>query len=286
MAQQGYSKLNNGYGEEPGVNWGKMAAIGVGGAAAYGVIRAGAMKGKKMAGPAFRSGKAIGGGIMGMNMRGGWKGYQQLGNAVPKGIKKADAVRRIGAAEGAARTMKAAKRARAGTVDNLRSKYLSDLKTYSAAPSRLRELEQQHKGAQNAVNSFAVNRRMGIPTQGNVIQLVKEEDAARQALTNFKMPAAPSMDKVLAARKGTMANDFNRIAGLKPATRAVARPSAPALTSLENNLAGAKGFFGAMDYAKAGGLKQFGVGAARVGGAMAAVGLGMKALNALNPFSD
>jgi hypothetical protein len=48
----------------------------------------------------------------------------------------------------------------------------------------------------------------------------------------------------------------------------------------------AKGFFGAMDYAKAGGMKQFGVGAARVGLAAAGIGLGMKALSALNPFSD
>ena len=63
-------------------------------------------------------------------------------------------------------------------------------------------------------------------------------------------------------------------------------PLGPQKGALGRAYHGAKGFFGAMDYAKAGGWKQFGVGAARVGLAAGAIGLGMKALSALNPFSD
>lgn len=311
---QGYSKLNNGYGEEPGVNWGRVAAYGVGGAAAYGVIRAGAMKGKKMAGPAFRNGKAIGGGILGMQMKGGWKGYAQLGagqEATQAALAaRNNQIRALGAQSrqhlAAAAALPApvpraniGKQAAANGLNDARYKFANrqkDLRHARATRNatlardttnmRLNDVDEARNPFSRGIARHNLNQQLG-----------------REALATEKMQAAaiaphmapsghfpehrygtvhPSPVGAVASPRPAQNQFMSKIKGL----RSQPLDTMSHMTRAEQHISAAKGFFGAMDYAGAGGWKQFGVGAARVGGALGAVGLGMKALSALNPFSD
>lgn len=183
----GYSQLNRGYDEQPGIDWAKIGLYGAGAAAGYGVIRAGMIKGKPYAKKGYKEAKAA----LGMDVEKGMEGFA----------------------------------------------------TMSANQSR----------------------------NANIAR-------AKAAITSPWSPFAGKPHK-----------DYKALADdLRKASTAI--PDYAEWSRADQVTEAAKGFFGAMDYSKAaggaGGWKQFGVGAARVGAGLGAVGLGMKALSFLNPFGD
>lgn len=84
------SDLNRGYNEQPAINWGKMGLYTAGAAAAYGVIRAGALSNTTQ-------------GILGKNMVDGWEGYKKLGAQVTESDRARIRGRLIGKAQDNAR---------------------------------------------------------------------------------------------------------------------------------------------------------------------------------------
>jgi len=279
---QGYSQMNRGYNEQPGINWGKVALYGAGAAAGYGLIRAGAMKLRPHLNTGMQSGKAIGGGILGLNMEGGWKGFQKLGalswdpslGERATGLAQAAKTNQIMALK-----KESQEAVRAGRAKDARQS-AKIASTYQQAESIARQ--------QKMVNSQI---EMGA-SKSNLTKLNAEKAALAERMTNTGalFSAQNKAQELIRAKAATEKAGFaGRLKTLKAApldTQAYMGQAIEEGGALARYGSAATGFFGAMDYATEGGMKRFGVGAARVGLAAAGIGLGMKALGALNPFSD
>jgi hypothetical protein len=341
MGQQGYSQMNRGYDEQPGINWGKVGLYGLGAAAGYGVLRAGAIKGKKMLGPHFQNGKAIGGGILGMQMRGGWRGYADLGASSIVGgeaeklarAARTNEIRALGKeSQAAVRAGKAApaptpaRQKRSGRVVG-RGRALGRGTREVVNPAFLgRERDIQHAAGMALDARIAHSNHMaGVPgprVNGNFLAgdverhasmgvRLGEQRAAAEAYLGHQIDMQKGISSTLTMGptkpKPVLRRRPQRMAAPIPKSSSeIAQPFVDRIRSLQQapvnagaymeqamsgsrfarGASAAAGFFGAMDYAGASGMKRFGVGAARVGLAAGAIGLGMKALNALNPFSD
>jgi hypothetical protein len=267
-----------------------------------------------MMAPAFQNGKAIGGGILGMNMPGGWKGYQKLGAPVNAGPgpmsprnfaqytqgqgRVAQARKKMKAAKAARRTKDSAQSAKIlGTEQSIdalldqksaasrrvgRAKLdINDLRAnWPEKPGKIAEIFSDRMSDAKKRLGVGQAELSGIKDQQLQQRYLLEAQQKAQDLTRGKYATTGG---AFDAASGTY--NYDRMAGLKPKNMLQKLgPRGPSVA--ETHMNGAKAFFGAMDYAKAGGWKQFGVGAARVGLAAGAIGLGMKALSALNPFSD
>ena len=259
---QGYSRQNDGYGESPGVNWGKVGLYGAGAAASYGLIRAGGIKAKNSGHLQNAWGSA--GRISGLSRPGGWKAWQQMGATPPKvsaGVRYADGASRVLGAGSAARRMKAAKKARRASSGGAQA-LQAQLDAFSGPAPGLGAAIATGKQGEAAALKHSWRAQGAAESPGLRSQLAELGASARPFDTA----------------------NLDRIAGLKPSTAARPRPKAVAATgAVADTWSGMRGYFGAMDYA---GLKRAGVAGIRGAGALAAVGLGMKALSYLNPFGD
>jgi len=240
-ARQGYSKMNDGYNEQPGINWGRVGAYAGGAALGYGVLRAGAMKMKSL-GPNAKGLWGQAGRITGISSE--WNTFKQLGGTL---------------------TGAQAQRAKIAGLQR------ANMKAIRAKQATKVPLAQREGRAAIGLKPNEAKLRA---------QMYAEKKAAMKDLAKSMVPN--DMSKVTPRQKAIMEAAAEKAQAAKYGRMA----EETAWGQFHSGVAGARGYFGAMDFAGAKGLTRFGVGATRAGLALGAIGLGMKALSWLNPFSD
>lgn len=294
-ARQGYSRMNDGYNEQPGINWGRVGAYAGGAALGYGVLRAGAMKARHS--ETWHDIVDMSG-LRGMKKGGGWKTYEQHGaaainrkradmiNTQIRGLGKssrdwlkgrdalstpegralrqgrADGYARMGEASKNRRAARAARKA-AGTPGRPIAKGLADKLDKRGGVGRIPWANSTP--AAPAKDTLMPRTAPHAPTTtklGAPVDFIPGEYASSNPFTE--------KIKSLRGERGNLMNSFEGKGFKKEAMRAGA---------------GALGFFGAMDL-RGQGLKRAGAIGMRGFGALGAIGLGMKALSWANPFNN
>lgn len=297
----GYHTMQGGYGEQQStINWGKVGLVTGGGLAAYGVGRAIYTGGKKSwSKGALLDARQTSKSILGMGMPNGWKSYEQMGGG--GGVFDSEAFQRAKVArfEGVEALGRQARGWKRPTGSSAKYKRAGANRRWHAAQPRASvgaerstidtRTPQQRVDAGLGKTPPApklspqdrIDRMLGkpaptprgpAPKPTRVPKAISNVDPS--AYRDASRSANPYLEQLRALRK----TPLDKANFMKP-------PS-----GINSAWSGAKGYFGAMDWAERmggpGGLKRLGVAGARVGLGLGAIGLGMKALSYLNPFGD
>lgn len=294
-ARQGYSKINDGYNEQPGINWGRVGAYAGGAALGYGVLRAGAMKAGKSG--AWKDVVDMSG-LRGMKKGGGWKAYEQHGVAainqkradmIGKQISEARAGEKAWHKHGRYMDSPAGRAHRQG-VANGQAMLAEANANFSkgATPGRRQAARAAGKAAGTSkpiAKGLAAKLDKG--GKGPRIPWVDSLPAG-PSNSGFTAPNGPKPIMINGKNAYAAENPFkSQIKALRDERRGLANAfegKGPKKEAIRAG-AGALGFFGAMDL-RGESLKRAGAIGMRGFGALGAIGLGMKALSWANPFNN
>lgn len=277
---QGYSRQNDGYGESPGVNWGKVGLYGAGAAASYGLIRAGAIKarGSKTWNNIVQ--------MSGMKNPGGWKAYQQHGAEAINSGRKSLINRQIKGLIPSARGWNerhAANLTPDGSLARANKRQRQANRTSQLGEAQKARRAKRAKGYLRGTNPSYVDpdpARQGLTAMGDLSEELSWMNTAKK---NHVAPSSMPIERGYASSNPFSSEIKNLLNEKKSLSNSFAGKGFRGGAMRDG--AGLLGFFGAGDL-KGAGLKRAGAIGMRGAGAFAAVGLGMKALSYLNPFGD